>query len=411
MRVVIAPDSFGSTMTAEQAARAIATGWARRAPGDELVSRPMSDGGPGFVDVLHAALGGTLHLVSVTGPLGAPVDVQWLEHDGTGYVESAQACGLTLVPDDRLAPGTATTRGVGELLRAVHDHGLRRAVVGLGGSATTDGGAGLLAALGVPPLDATGTPLPDGGLALAGATAAGTSAASATAANRPLTDKPCADRPPTDGLVASDGTAASTGGLADRLGLGGMELVAATDVDSPLLGPHGAAAVFGPQKGADPAMVAALDAALTTWADVLAAATGCDVRDHPGAGAAGGLGAALLAMGAVREPGAAMVRRLTGLDADLDAAQLVITGEGRFDWQSLRGKVVTAVADGAVQRGVPCLVLAGQVGVGRREAAAMGVDAAYAVAEHAGSLDASFADPLGSLAALAEHVAGQWGTR
>lgn len=370
MRVVIAPDSFGATMTAWQAAQAMAEGWTRRAPSDQLVLRPLSDGGPGFVEILHAALGGTWHPARVTGPLGAPVDTRWLECAGTGFVESAQACGLSLVPDDQLRPAAATTRGVGELLRAVHRHGLRRAVVGLGGSATTDGGAGLLAALGVVALDAAGVPLADGGLALA--------------------------------------SAASLRGEPE---LAGLELVAATDVDNPLLGQDGAAAVFGPQKGADPAMVAALDAALGRWADVLAAATGKDLRDLPGAGAAGGMGVALFALGAVREPGAALVRRLTGLDAELDTAHLVVTGEGSFDRQSLRGKVVTTVADGAARRGVPCLVLAGQVAVGRREAAAAGVDAAYAVAEHAGSLQACFADPRGTLAALAEHVAGQWRSR
>ncbi|HEY0637679.1 MAG TPA: glycerate kinase, partial [Pseudonocardiaceae bacterium] len=133
--------------------------------------------------------------------------------------------------------------------------------------------------------------------------------------------------------------------------------------------------------------------------------------DTPGAGAAGGLGAALLALGAVREPGAGLVRRLTGLDAVLDTVRLAVTGEGSFDWQSLRGKVVTAVATGAAERGLPCVLLAGQVAVGRREAAAIGVDAAYSVVDHAGSLDASLADPLGTLSALAEHVAGQWGGR
>ena len=368
MRVLIAPDSFGGTMTAGQAAEAIATGWRRGAPADEPSVLPLSDGGPGFVDVLHAALGGTLHPASVTGPLGERVDAQWLEHDGTAYVESAQACGLLLVPAGARRPGDATTRGVGELLRAAVGGGVRRAVVGLGGTATTDGGAGLLAALGAVPLDADGHPLPDGGLALAR----------------------CAR-------------------LSAPPACGGIELVAATDVDNPLLGEHGAAEVFGPQKGADPPTVRALDAALSRWAGVLAAATGRDVRDEPGAGAAGGMGAALLALGATRESGAGLVRRLTSLDAALDGAGLVITGEGRFDWQSLRGKVVTAVAAAAAEHAVPCVLLAGQVAVGRREAAAIGVDAAYSVAEHAGSPDAAFADPLGTLAALAEHVARQWG--
>jgi glycerate kinase len=391
VRVLIAPDGFGGTMTAGQAADAIAAGWRRGAPADETAVLPLSDGGPGFVDVLHAALGGTLHTASVTGPLGEPVDAQWLEHDGTAYLESAQACGLTLVPPAARRPGEATTRGVGELLdHAVRKAGVRRAVVGLGGTATTDGGAGLLAALGAVPLDGDGEPLPDGGLALARC--------------RRLSSWP----PPR---------------------LAGVHVVAATDVDSPLLGEHGAAAVFGPQKGADPATVRELDAALARWADVLAAAAGQagrpghdmhdvhdmrdvrDVRDQPGAGAAGGMGAALLALGATRESGAGLVRGVTRLDEAVAGADLAVTGEGRFDSQSLRGKVVTAVAAAAAGRGVPCVLLAGQVAVGRREAAAIGVDAAYPVAEHAGSLDAAFADPVGTLAALAEQVARQWGGR
>jgi glycerate 2-kinase len=187
-----------------------------------------------------------------------------------------------------------------------------------------------------------------------------------------------------------------------------VRLVAAAEVDNPLLGEHGAAAVFGPQKGADDATVAELDAALARFADVLAAGLGTDVRDEPGAGAAGGLGAALLACGAGRVSGAGLVRELVGLDAELDKAQLAITGEGSFDWQSLRGKLITAVAKGAAERGVPCIVMAGQVSVGRREAAAVGVESAYSVAEDAGGVEASMADPAGTLAALAEHVAAQW---
>ena len=370
VRVLIAPDGFGGTMTAGQAAEAIAAGWRRGAPADLATRLPLSDGGPGFVDVLHAALGGTRHTVRVTGPLGAPVLAQWLEHAGVAYLESAQACGLALLPAGERRPGEATSRGVGELLAAaLGTAGVREVVVGLGGSACTDGGAGLLAALGAVPLDAAGRVLPDGGLALAGC-------------------ERLAAAPPD---------------------LAGVRLVAASDVDSPLLGEHGAAAVFGPQKGADPPTVRLLDAALTSWAGVLASATGRDVRDEPGAGAAGGLGAALLALGAARESGAGLVRAVTGLDSAMAAAELAVTGEGRFDGQSLRGKVVTAVAAAAAERGVPCVLLAGQVELGRREAAAAGVDAAYAVAEHAGSVAAAFADPPGTLAALAEHVARRWG--
>ncbi|HVL84816.1 MAG TPA: glycerate kinase [Pseudonocardia sp.] len=370
MRVVVAPDSFGGTLTALEAAEAIATGWRRAAPAADVRLLPLADGGTGFVEVLHAALGGDLHEVGVTGPTGEPVRASWLRVGPVAYVEAAAACGLHLVAPERRTPPTAaaaTSRGVGELLAAARDAGVAEAVVGLGGSATTDGGAGMLAALGAGPVDASGAPVPPGGAALVGA-----------------------ER------------------LAGAPALGGLRLVAAADVDNPLLGPHGAAAVFGPQKGADDAGVAALDTALQRWAGVLAAALGTDVRDEPGAGAAGGLGAALLACGARRVSGAGLVRELVGLDAALDSADLAVTGEGSFDWQSLRGKLVTAVARAAAGRGVPCLVLAGQVSVGRREAAAAGVEAAYSVADDAGGVGSALADPAGTLAALAARVAARW---
>ncbi len=372
MRVVVAPDSFGGTLTATAAAEAIAAGWRRTAPDDELRLLPLADGGTGVVEVLHAARGGEWHELEVTGPFGDPVPARWLRIEDTAYLESAAACGLHLVPRERRVPEvarTVTSRGVGELIADARDAGVRVVVVGLGGSATTDGGSGMLAALGAVPVDDDGAPLSGGGAALAR----------------------CA---------RLDG--------APRLG---VQLIAAADVDNPLLGQHGAAAVFGPQKGADDTAVAELDAALARFADVLSAAFGVDVRDEEGAGAAGGLGAALLALGARRVSGAGLVRDLVGLDTELDKAQLAITGEGSFDWQSLRGKLITAVARGAADRGLPCIVLAGQVSVGRREAAAVGVDAAYGVAEHAGGVEASMADPAGTLAALAEHVARQWGKR
>jgi len=375
VRVVVAPDSFGGTLSASGAAAAIARGWREAVPGDEVLSLPLADGGTGFLDVLHTALGGTLHTLTVTGPLGEPVEGAWLQVDDVAYVESASACGLQHVPRPDRTPDVArraTTRGVGELIAAARDAGAREIVVGLGGSATTDGGAGMLAALGATAVDADGTPLPDGGAALAR----------------------CAR-------------------LEGRPDLGAAVLVAAADVDNPLLGRHGAAAVFGPQKGADDATVAELDAALAVFAGALAAALGADVRDEQGAGAAGGMGAALLALGARRVSGAGLVRELVGLDAALDGlagdgAGLAVTGEGSFDWQSLRGKLVTTVAQAAADRGVPCLVLAGQVSVGRREAAAAGVDAAYSVADDAGGVEASMADPEGTLAALAARVAAQW---
>ncbi|GLZ39166.1 glycerate kinase [Actinokineospora sp. NBRC 105648] len=338
MRVVIAPDCFGGTLTAAEAADAIARGWVRGAPGHEPRRCPLADGGPGFVDVLHAALGGTVQHTSVTGPLGEPVDARWLLHDGTAYLESAEAIGLHLVPAALRASTceTATSTGVGELIMAART--AHTIVVGLGGSATTDGGRGALTAI---------------------------------------------------------------HGQLPRL-------IAAADVENPLLGPHGAAATFGPQKGADPAAVQRLEAALTRHADEVAQDHRLDPRDEPGAGAAGGLGFALLALGAEMASGARIVRDATGLDQALDGAGLAITGEGSFDWQSLRGKLVTSVADAAARRGIPCLVLAGQVDVGRRQAAAAGVEEAHSVAEHAGSVAAALADPAGTLAALAQHVARQW---
>jgi glycerate kinase len=239
-------------------------------------------------------------------------------------------------------------------------------VVGLGGSATNDGGSGLLTALGGAAVDAQGTPVAPGGGCLSGA---------ATIEGWPE--------------------------------LAGVELVAATDVESPLLGLYGASAVFGPQKGASRDDVQVLDVALTRWADLLEARAGRAVRDLPGAGAAGGLGAALFALGAVREPGIGLVRRLARLDQRVAKADLVVTGEGTFDSSSLSGKVVSGVAAAAAEAGLACLVLAGQVTVGRREAAAAGIDATYAVADAVG-VEASLEQPAEELAALAERVAREW---
>ena len=365
----MAPDGFGGTLTAVEAAEAVAAGWRAAAPGDRLDVVPLSDGGPGFVAVLHAALrGSTLLSVEVEDPLARPVGATVLLDGTTAYVESAQACGLHLLAPDERDPTVTTTYGVGQLISAALDAGARRIVVGLGGSATNDGGAGMLAALGLQRLDAAGQRLAPGGVAL-----------------REL--------------------ARLEGDLDPRLRE--VELVAATDVDAPLLGLYGASAVFGPQKGASREAVALLDGALTRWADALEPHLGVAVRDLPGAGAAGGLGAALLALGAVREPGIAMVQQLVRLAVRAAKADLVVTGEGTFDATSLRGKVVSGVASVAADNGLPCLVLAGQVTVGRREVAAAGIDATYAVADAVG-VEASMAAPAEELAALAERVAREW---
>jgi glycerate kinase len=371
MRVVICPDKFAGTLSAPQVAEAVAAGWAERAPGDEAVLRPLSDGGPGFVEVLAGALGGRLLPVSTTDPLGRPVAAEvLLTDDGTAYVESAQACGLHLLTESERNPRAATSYGLGLLVAAAVEAGARTVVVGLGGSATNDGGAGMLAALGAAPLDAAGYALPYGGAAL---------------------------------------TAAEALGGAPRLR--DVRLVAATDVDNPLTGLHGASNVYGPQKGASREDVLLLDAALERFAGVLERALGTcppGLTALPGGGAAGGLGAAILALGGRVTSGIALVTAAIGLDAALDAADLVITGEGSFDHQSLRGKVVAGVAGAARDRGLPCVVVAGRVTTGRREAAAAGITETHSLVDHFGSTSAALARPAEGLRAIAARLAGQW---
>lgn len=365
MRLVIAPDKFAGTLTALQAAQAIAAGWRAIDTAADLSLVPLSDGGPGFVDALHEAIGGDLLPAEVTGPAGDRVPAHLLRVGDTAYLESAQACGLHLVPDGRADPATATTYGVGELIAAAVDNGATRIVVGLGGSATNDGGAGALAALG-----ATAAP---GEATLRGGPA---------------------------GLPALTGVDL----VPARRRVAGVELVAATDVDNPLTGLEGASAVFGPQKGADRAQVLAFDAAL----EHLAALAGAEVAASSGAGAAGGLGYALLVLGARRTPGLRTVVDAVHLDERIAAAELVVTGEGAFDSQSLRGKVPHGVARAAAEHGAPCVVLAGRVEVGRREMATSGVTEAYALIDPPGSQHAALTDPAGELRLLAARVARRW---
>ncbi|SEE61210.1 glycerate kinase [Jiangella alba] len=371
MRILVAPDKFAGTLTAVEAADAIAEGWRRCAPGDDVVTVPMADGGPGFVDVLHSSLGGELLAATVSGPLGEPVPATFLLAGDAAYIESAQACGLALLPlsDDGRTPvpgvaARASTYGVGELIAHAVDAGARRVVVGLGGSGTNDGGAGLLAALG-----AVATPseaLRGGPESLAGLSALDLAPAKAR--------------------------------------LDGVELVAASDVDNPLLGLRGATNVFGPQKGlvSDSDRLAA-DGALTTFADL----ADRRVADHRGAGAAGGLGYGLLLLGGVREPGFDTVAHAVGLPELVAGVDLVITGEGKLDWQSMSGKVVSGLAALAGPALRPCLAFAGAVQVGNRELRANGIEAAYAMVDIVGA-DASFGRPRESLAAVAERVARTW---
>jgi glycerate 2-kinase len=346
LQVLIAPDCFGDSLTAVQAAQSIAAGWRRGRPGDALTLAPQSDGGPGFVDVLASRLG-ERRSVRVSGPLSDEVTAEWVfdATSDTAYVECAQACGLALLPAGPTVQTAldAHSAGVGQLLDAALQAGARRIVVGLGGSACTDGGRGLVDALG--------------------------------------------------------GLAAAKARLAD------VELIAATDVEHPLLGDMGAAKVFGPQKGADPDTVSTLEGRLTDWAAELAAA-GRDVRAEPGAGAAGGLGAALLALGGRRESGAAVIAEHTGLADDVAAAELIITGEGRFDDQSLHGKVVSALAAGA--RDTPVLVLAGQVTLDGPALCGAGIAAAHSIAEYAGSVQLAMDDAANQLEGLAWRTSANW---
>ena len=353
LRVLIAPDCFGDSLTAVEAARAIAAGWARVRPADTLVLAPQSDGGPGFVEVLRAGHPGMLiRQARVSGPLSGDVEARWAIDPltETAYIESAQACGLHLLggPPTPQTAWVAHSRGVGELIRAARDAGARTIVVGLGGSACTDGGRGLVDALG--------------------------------------------------------GLSAAVPALA------GIGLIAATDVEHPLLGPTGAAWVFGPQKGADPATVEQLDRRLAGWAAQLQKATGRDVREVPGAGAAGGLGAALLALGGRRVSGAELLAGPTGAADEMARCALLITGEGRFDEQSLHGKVVGSLAVLARRHRVPVLVLAGQVALPPADVARAGVTAAYSLAEHAGSVQRAIDEAAAQLAGMAARAAGELAT-
>ena len=358
MRVLIAPDKFAGTLTAVEAAEAIAAGWARQAPGDELDLAPMADGGPGFVDVIHAARGGELLGVTVEAPHGEQVPATVLVVGDEAYVEVAQACGIHLMDG---GAEFGSTVGVGELLLAALESGARRIVVGLGGSGTNDGGAGVLAALG-----ATSDGILD------------------------------------SGAIALD-TVSHVDVAAARARLDGVDLVAATDVDIPLTGMFGATKTFGPQKGIAEDRIAEVDG----WLEGFAAASDRRTSLEKGAGAAGGIGFALMLLGASREPGIELVSEAVGLLARARAADLVITGEGAFDFSSRSGKVPYGVAEVCAQALRPCVALAGQVLVGSREMRALGIESAYSLVDAVGE-ERAFGDPAGALADLAERVARTW---
>lgn len=373
MKVVIAPDSFKDSLDAAGVARAIGAGLAEVWPDAERVECPMADGGEGTMDAILAASHGELRHQVVRGPLGHSVEAGWgwLAESRTAIIEMAQASGLQRVPTDQRDACRSSTWGTGELIAAALAAGATRIVLAIGGSATNDGGSGMLRALGLRLLDADGQALEEGGLAL-GRLAR---------------------------IDASD--------LDPRLAE--VQVEVAADVDNPLCGPNGASAIFGPQKGASPAQVQALDQALGHFADLCAQLLGDDVREFPGCGAAGGMGFAAKAfMGAQFRPGVEVVAELAGLDALVQGADLVITGEGRLDVQTLRGKTPMGVARVAKRHGVPVVVLAGTLGEGYQQLYAHGIDAAFALASGPMSLEQACAQAAQLLQARATDVARLW---
>ena len=339
MKIVVAPDKFKGSLPATQVAAAIAAGLHAGRPGAEVVTIPVADGGEGTVDAAVAA-GFERVPVTAAGPAGDPVRASYARRGEVAVVELAGVCGLARLPGGRPAPLTASSFGAGEVLRAALEAGARRIILGVGGSASTDGGAGLLQALGARVLDTSGEPVRPGGAGLRE-------------------------------VAALDLT-----GL--HRALYPADIILAADVDNPLTGPDGAAEVYGPQKGASPAEVAALDAGLRRWAAVVAAAVGRDWSRTPGAGAAGGVGfAALAVLGATRRPGIELVLDLAGFETALDGADLVITGEGSLDAQSLAGKTPVGVARAAARRGIAVVAVAGRSTLREAELAAAGIAAVY----------------------------------
>jgi glycerate 2-kinase len=367
VKVVIAPDSFKGSLAADRVADALAAGLRRVRPDVEAVLRPIADGGEGTVAAALRA-GYRPRAVRVSGPDGRPVEATIALDGTTAVVELATAAGLGQL--DELAPMTATTFGVGQLLRAALDDGAERIVLGIGGSATNDGGAGMLQALGVRLLDADGAELPPGGAALARL----------------------------DRVDAGD--------LDERIA--GVELVVASDVTNPLIGPDGAAAVFGPQKGATPEQVAELDAALARYAAVLGRDLGTDPSHVRGAGGAGGTAAGALAvLGAQVVSGAGLVCDLVGLAEALDGAALAITGEGALDEQTLSGKAPSEVARRAAAAGVPCLAVAGVVRLSGEQLAPAGFVGAHGLVEVEPDVQRCLTEPAPLLEELAARVLPQ----
>lgn len=373
MKIVIAPDSFKDSLSAQSVAQAIARGLRDVWPDAELVECPMADGGEGTIEAVLAACDGEWMSNQVSGPLAEPVLAQWgwLPETRTAIVEMAMASGLQLLSLDQRDATTTSTFGTGELIKAALDAGAERVILAIGGSATNDAGTGMLSALGARFLDHDDQPLPAGGLALVQ-------------------------------LARIDLT-----GLDPRLN--SVQFEVAADVNNPLCGVQGASHIFGPQKGASPEQVLALDAALGHFAEHSAQALGRDESEYPGSGAAGGMGFAAKAyLNASFRPGVEVVADLTGLAEALEGADLVITGEGRFDAQTLRGKTPFGVARIAQRNNVPVIVLAGTLGEGYPDLYAHGISAAFAVTSGPMTLEVACANAATLLHDRARDIARVW---
>jgi glycerate kinase len=354
MKIVIAPQGFKGGVSALQAARAIERGVRAAVPEAETVLVPVADGGDGTLNALVDGTGGQVFRSTVAGPLGRPLQAAWgVMGDGqTAVVEMALASGLALLPPPRHNPRATTTQGTGEIIREALDRGFTRIIVGLGGSATNDGGAGMASALGARFLDAADLLLPAGGAALAR-------------------------------LARID-----VSGLHPKLA--GAAVVGATDVTNPLCGPTGASTVYGPQKGATAEIVEELDSALENFARVIQRDLGQDVAERPGAGAAGGLGSGLMVFaGADLRSGIDMVCEVLGFDAQLEGADLVITGEGRADQSTVYNKAPVGVARRALALGVPTILLAGSLGTGFEELYQRGIAGIICIADRPMRFDQS----------------------
>lgn len=361
--VLVAPDKFKGSLAADEAARALARGIRRVRPRTEVRCAPVADGGEGTLVAAEAA-GFEPVIVQATGPTGLPVATRYARKGDTAVVEMADVSGLGRLPDDAPDPMHATSFGTGEVIAAAVAARCTHVVLGIGGSASTDGGAGMLQALGARLLDVTGEPIPSGGA----------------------------------GLSRLDS--------ADLEGIPPFDLTVACDVDNPLTGPYGAARVYAPQKGASPDEATDLDAALAHWADIAATTTGRDPRDVPGAGAAGGMGfAALLLPGSRLRPGIEVMLELLDFEQQLTGASLVVVGEGSLDEQTLRGKAPAGVARAAKAAGARVVAVCGRRLVTDEDLRGAGIDAAYALLDIEPDPAVCMAEAAALLERLGDRVA------